>query len=891
MELKQYQRRVLENIRSYAEKYVALGNATAAYDAYLANDGLVPGKDGVPRYHDRLHGVPDVCVKVPTGGGKTFIAANAVGVLSDELPDVPADAVVWLVPRKEILTQTLRQLGDPTSFLRMTLDRDFAHSVEVLDKEDGLRGRGFTRDTVEDQLTLFVLSYDSFKNKEGRRAFAENSSLMPLTSYQRMTHQAVNVEGADDTALISALAATNPIVIVDESHHAASKLSEEMLQNLNPRFVLELTATPRKESNVICRVRASELKEEGMVKLPVIVYRRDGRDAVVQDAVLLQRRLEQAAVEAEERGGDYIRPIVLFQAEKRGREEARDTYEKLREALIGIGTPEEQIAVRTGDVDEIKGRDLMDHGCPVRFVITVEALAEGWDCPFAYVLASVANKGSKVSVEQIVGRILRQPYAQRSQARCLNISYVLTSSADFEATLDQVIAGLNGSGFSSRDVVEGVTNNPTASSMGFGRDQSGATAAGGVLDDEEFQLFPVDLFQATGDPAPYQPFEPGHDVQNPSTVVEGMINEAEVLEQKMEEKVAQGTDHVPGASTGIGNGSNVHDLRSDIADQVKELRLPMYRIKEDAGLFSMGDTQPFDRTNFLSRLDLSTCATTGVHLNPAELDDARQIDIDSETDEFKARHLSQVDADRLRELFASLGDESRRKSVRDGIIERLTSQFRNTYGTEGLQDFVGRVVASMSDAEVMAYVDNARRYANAVAAAIRLEADDWCKREFEKQADVGSVLLEPCYGFPEKYVPRNATTRYDRTLYTAEDGSMNGLEKKMADFLANQENILWWHRVVENRDGEFHINGFINHYPDFLAETVGGTILAIETKGEHLKNDDSADKLHLGRRWADSASSPTGRKYRYFMVFENDPISETGAYDLNDFKARIRDMA
>ena len=209
MELKQYQRRVLENIRSYAEKYVALGNATAAYDAYLANDGLVPGKDGVPRYHDRLHGVPDVCVKVPTGGGKTFIAANAVGVLSDELPDVPADAVVWLVPRKEILTQTLRQLGDPTSFLRMTLDRDFAHSVEVLDKEDGLRGRGFTRDTVEDQLTLFVLSYDSFKNKEGRRAFAENSSLMPLTSYQRMTHQAVNVEGADDTALISALAATD----------------------------------------------------------------------------------------------------------------------------------------------------------------------------------------------------------------------------------------------------------------------------------------------------------------------------------------------------------------------------------------------------------------------------------------------------------------------------------------------------------------------------------------------------------------------------------------------------------------------------------------------------------------------------------------------------------
>ena len=160
----------------------------------------------------------------------------------------------------------------------------------MLDKEQGLAGRGLDVSSVNDQLTIFVLSYDSFKNKEGRKAYQENSALMQLTNYQKASGMAVDVEGADDTALISALSGLNPIVVVDESHHAKSDLSLGMLRNLNPRFVLELTATPSSKSNVIARVSALELKKEQMVKLPVIVYRRDGKREVVEDAILLQRR-------------------------------------------------------------------------------------------------------------------------------------------------------------------------------------------------------------------------------------------------------------------------------------------------------------------------------------------------------------------------------------------------------------------------------------------------------------------------------------------------------------------------------------------------------------------------------------------------------------------------
>lgn len=300
-------------------------DAATAYGIFMNAIGLTPGKDGIERYRDDLGGVPKVCVKVPTGGGKTFIGACAIDVLSDALPSHD-EVVVWLVPRREILVQTLRNFRNPEHFLRMRLDRDFAGRVEVLDKEDGLRGRSFSAATVGDQLTLFVLSYDSFKNKDGRRAYAENSSLAGLTAYQQDVGRAVDVEGADDTALISALAGTNPIVIVDESHHAGSKLSLDMLRNLNPRFVLELTATPARGANVIAQATARQLKREEMVKLPVVVYRRPDKRTTISDAVMLQRRLEAIAEQDEARTGRYIRPIVLFQAERRGTEGA-ETYQ------------------------------------------------------------------------------------------------------------------------------------------------------------------------------------------------------------------------------------------------------------------------------------------------------------------------------------------------------------------------------------------------------------------------------------------------------------------------------------------------------------------------------------------------------------------------------------
>lgn len=317
--------------------------------------------------------------------------------------------------------------------------------------------------TVSEQLSILVLSYDSFRGrKEALKAKQENSNLASMA--KALGTPANPIEDVDETALLQVINQLSPIVIVDESHHASSKLSKEMLNNFNPSFILDLTATPTKESNVLCFVDAVRLKAENMVKLPVIVYNRENQQEVLADAIDLRNCLELQAKKEQEISGKYIRLIVLFQAQPRDTEKST-TFEKLRDNLVRSGIPKEQIAIKTADVNELKGVDLLRSDCPIRYIITINALKEEWDCPFAYILASIANRTSPVEVEQIVGRVLRAPYTKKHSQKALNVSYVLTSSADFRNILDNIVSGLNSAGFTDKDYRVGETVSPEAPNM------------------------------------------------------------------------------------------------------------------------------------------------------------------------------------------------------------------------------------------------------------------------------------------------------------------------------------------------------------------------------------------------------------------------------------------
>lgn len=452
MELNNYQKQVMCDLSAYLDCVNRGANLFSAWREYWFSKDVAVGLGGVPSYNNSIERAPHVCMKVPTGGGKTFLACASVKRIFDAMPTGKPQVVVWLVPSDSILTQTIRTLSDVNHPYRQRLEQDFAGRVGIYTKEMLLNGQNFSPDTVREMLTVCVMSYGSLRidsrKKDVRKVYQENGNLFRFAEYFKDTDALL--ADTPDTALIQVLRHLEPVVIVDESHNAESKLSTEMLNNLNPSFVLDLTATPRKNSNIISYVDARELKKEHMVKLPVVVYNRTTRQSVIQDAIQLRGSIEQEAIAAEAAGGKYIRPIVLFQAQPRTGDSS-DTFDKIRAMLGGMGIPENQIAVKTSNVDDLKGQNLMSRDCEIRYIITVNALKEGWDCPFAYILASLANRTSTVDVEQILGRILRQPYATQHKSPLLNTSYVLTNSVDFHTTLEKIVAGLNKAGFSRKD--------------------------------------------------------------------------------------------------------------------------------------------------------------------------------------------------------------------------------------------------------------------------------------------------------------------------------------------------------------------------------------------------------------------------------------------------------
>lgn len=80
----------------------------------------------------------------------------------------------------------------------------------------------------------------------------------------------------------------------------------------------------------------------------------------------------------------------------------------------------------------------------------------------------------------------------------------------------------------------------------------------------------------------------------------------------------------------------------------------------------------------------------------------------------------------------------------------------------------------------------------------------------------------------------DSTSSMSKSLYQTE-GKMDGLEYKMALAMTNMDNIRWWHRNPERNKFSFCLNGFRNHYPDFIVRTTSGKIILIETKGDQLE--------------------------------------------------------
>jgi type III restriction enzyme len=447
---KDFQRQSLGCLAEYARRvrlHIVRGSIRPDSDAFHELTGRTycptPG----------FHNVPYVCLRLPTGGGKTMLAAQAIGTIGRMLLETDQPACLWITPSTTIRDQTLRALRKPDHPYRLALDDSLGTSAEVVTLEEALMSARCVRAAAPLVVVTTIQSYRIRDDRgeelaDTRRIYRDNGYLQAV--FDNLPQWARNELAADESGLVqlslaNALRLRRPIVIMDEAHNARTPISFDSLARFGPSFVLELTATPEQQddpangrfaSNVLHAVSALELKNQGMIKLPVDLESRGDWLEVL--AATKQRRdaLEVIADRANEDVGlPFLRPIALIQAQAKSRSKETHTVDKVKGALIErLGVDEGEVKICTGELDEIGDMNLMETNCPVRYVITVSKLREGWDCPLAWVLGSIGSTATPTAVEQLIGRILRMPNANPTRIPALDRAYAFVLSDNVART-------------------------------------------------------------------------------------------------------------------------------------------------------------------------------------------------------------------------------------------------------------------------------------------------------------------------------------------------------------------------------------------------------------------------------------------------------------------------
>jgi len=885
MELKNYQIQVIRDLERFLELLIEKQSISSAYSTLWNEKGVNVGIDGMPPYKTELAGVPQVCFKVPTGGGKTFLAANSIKPIFDSMPHIHPKAVVWLVPSDAILTQTYRTLTDKNHDYRKKIDVDFGNKVEIYSKQQLLNGQNFNPTSVSDNLSVFVLSYDSFRTskKDGRKAYQENGSLLPFVRFKQDSGSLL--EDTDETALIQVIRKLNPVVIVDESHHATSKLSKEMLQNFNPSFVLDLTATPKNGSNIISFVDARQLKAENMVKLPVIVYNRKSQEDVFVSAISLRRKLENEAVEEQKNGGRYIRPIVLFQAQPRTNDDST-TYDKIKHTLIDMGIPESEIAIKTADRDELKNIDLSSHDCSIRYIITVNALKEGWDCPFAYILATVANRTSSIDVEQILGRILRLPNTRKNKREVLNLSYVITSSNAFYATLDKVVAGLNAAGFTSKDYriddyVEQDTEFPVEQA---GNIQTELKLDNDVTDDTNNVSDEIDSLNVDFVREQISPFVNNENMESQSQskvndAVTDMLDHAKTQNELYWQDFEKTEEYLP-VPPEVGNKMKHYKINQLYASEAGQLEIPQFMIETGRSLFSEHEHQVLTKENLYAGFSLLDKDTV-IDFDSIDSEIAR-IDIDDSDALPKAWKLQGFDSQNVKQWFDEQPSDRKMRLCKDMIIKKLSKN--NAINDRDLEVYVDRIIQNLTEDQLTDMEQTPGIYVLKINKKVNSLLNEYAKKMFYEWVEQDKISCQPSYKLPREISPTNTITSIPKSLYNEEEKFDTEYERKVVMELSSLNNIKWWHRNMARKG--FAINGAVNAYPDIMVRTESGKLLLIETKGDQLENSESREKAETGAKWAEMA----GRMYKYYMVFETKNPGYNGAYSYEEFMRIVKEL-
>lgn len=844
MKLKQYQTDTLSILRRFFEEARVAG-PKQAYEAITKEPDQAKrlGRyGGTYTALEALPNVPYVCLRLPTGGGKTILGAHAISIARGAWVEKEYPMVLWLVPSNTIRLQTAEALKNSRHPYRQAMDEAFAGRVRVFDIGDFTNIRPHD---IRDHCCIVVGTIQTLRvqNTEGRKVYAHNENMEPhFTALPKSLPGLETLEnGGVKFSFANLMHIHRPLMIVDEAHNAVTGLTRDMQARVNPSAIIEFTATPRLNSNILHSVTAQELKLEEMIKLPIMLKEHDTWQNAVNGAIAARASLAAAA----EIDADYIRPIILFQAQPRNQEV---TVAALKKHLMEVEQiPESKIAVATGDQRELDGLDLFDRNCPIEHVITVEALKEGWDCSFAYVFCSVSRIQSAVDVEQLLGRVLRMPYAKRRRADALNRAYAFLSEPSFgeaaKALADKLVA------------------------MGFEEDEAKDNIAPVQPDLGD----PTTLFGPRERPRPTlrHNLNATPDVIAALTQHEGVtIHEREggqveiavagPLDAAREKAIAETLPET--ARQGFADA--VAAFRADAqallspAEMQEPFAVPRL-VSEIQGKLEFADTDVFMEFRDWSLLDHSPRMAEGEF---AIRETARSFEIDLD-----GNRITYQFSDELEQLALDIDVAG---WTPEALVLWLDRQARQPDIHQGellrwLRDLVGHLITArgMHIAALMRCKFILARKVREKLAAIRQQERDGVYQRylFAPEAKVG-VSFDDAFTFKEgmywdqrryrgRWRPRKHFLGADNL--PAFDGAEDGEEFQCAQAIDSLPTVKFWIRNVARHPNSFWLpTASDKFYPDFVAMLDDGRTLAVEYKGAHLADGaDTNEKRLVGELW------------------------------------------
>lgn len=865
MELKRYQQSALNSLSRFLTRSGAKGPAAAFAEEVVRQEeeAQLEGRRLEPRRYETpfadMPGMPYVCLRLPTGGGKTLLAAEAIRLGADFVQK-PHPIVLWMVTSDAIKRQTVEALKDVNHPYRQRLDAVTGGRTRVFDIEEfeTLRPSDIGRFTC-----VIVATIQSFRvtDTTQRKVYAYQEEFEP--HFSGLPAEGMELVTAADAAREPLLAGREgtvkfsfanlmyhhrPLMIVDEAHNAVTGLSREMQARLRPSAIIEFTATPRGVSNVLFSVTAGALKDEEMIKLPIRVRPHDGWEEAVTGTVATRNMLEEKA----KREAEFLRPVALYQAQAKN---GHPTVEELRSYLIEEkAIPPAWIKVATGDNRELDGVNLRDPNEPTRHVITVQALREGWDCPSAYVLCATQRVASATAVEQLLGRVLRMPYAKRRRDAALNMAYAHVAEPSFSEVAASLRDKLIDMGFTDEEVRQSLR--PAS-----------------VEEDAQGQLFDPDPVA----PKPVMTFEiPDSDEARADLAglaeagtefirtdtgtlkvgVKGAVTEA--VASTIERHTPE--EHRPALRAEIDRHEAQVEAALSPAEKGAAIEVPFLMVEMDGDLFQADTDLIMERVEWSILNHPSQITEAEMSFRRAE--NVIEIDVEGEKLVYSQTQTTQLP-------LVGLADPNN-ATLESSLVQWLERQCRAAdIPPTDLSAWLARIVANLVTERgipARTLIDwqyplatRIRAKIAEIRAGVRQQAHQIAL--FDDKAVLGADPACVARFDAESYanVPTTPTGafRLRRHLLGADrvpllDGDLGGEEFQCAWALDSLEEVELWVRNISKHPASFWLPR-VQHrfYPDFIARLTDGRLFVVEYKGEHLATaQDAREKDMLGRLWA-----------------------------------------